>query len=85
MVNVGIDPTTNVDFQALFNSIKKHRPLLGHLRSMKCGHKSATYKVVPDFHILVEVLGREVGVLAPDYVPSSAPSIYLITNFLHIG
>ena len=85
VANVGIDPTPNINLQALFNSIKEHCPLLGHLRSMQCGNKSATYKMVPDFHVLVEVLGWEMGVLIPDYVPPSTPSADFVTDFLHIG
>ena len=85
VVNVGIDLTPNVNFQALFNSVKEHRPLVGHLRSMQCGKKLATYKMVPDFHVLVEVLGWETGVLIPYYVPPSTPSIDLVTDLLHIG
>ena len=86
MVNAGIDPTANVDFQALLNAEKKHRPLLGHLRSMHCWHKSATYKVVSNFHILLEVLRREMGMLVPHYSPPSTPLfIDLIVNFLHVG
>ena len=77
MVNVEINPTTNVDFQALFNVVKEHRPFLGHLRSMHSGHKSATYKVVLDFHILLEVLGREMGMLVPHYSPPSIPPIQI--------
>ena len=52
---------------------------------MHCGDKSAIYKVVLDFHILLEVLGGKVGVLDSDYGPPSTTFTYLITNFLHIG
>ena len=62
-----------------------HRPFLGHLRTVQCGHKSATYKVVIDFHILVEVPGREMGVLIPHYSPPSTPFTDLIADFLHVG
>ena len=85
MANVGIDPTANVDFQAFFNAIKEHRPFLGHLRSMHYGHKSAIYKVVPDFHILLKVLGQEMGVLVPHYSPPSTLFTDLIADFLHVG
>ena len=53
---------------------------------MHCGRKSATYKVVPDFHILLEVLGREIGMLVPHYSPPSTPLFTnLIPDFLHVG
>ena len=52
VANVGINPLENIDFQALLNVIKEYHPLLGHLRSMHCGHKFATYKMVLDFYIL---------------------------------
>ena len=71
VANVGINPTPNVNLQALLNSIKKQRPLLSYLRSMQGRNKSATYEAVLDFHVLVEILGT--------------PSTYLITNLLHIG
>ena len=41
--------------------------------------------MVPDFHVLVEVLRREMGVLILDYVPPSTPSTDLVIDLLHIG
>ena len=86
MVDVGINPAANIDFKALLNPIKEHHLLLGHLRCMHGWHKSATNKVVLDLHVLLDVLGWEIGVLVPHYSPPSTPAFtYHIADLLHIG
>ena len=47
MVNVGLNPTPNIDLQALLDPIKEQCPILRYLQGMKFRNKSATYEMVP--------------------------------------
>ena len=85
MANVGLNPTPNINLQALFDPIKEQCPVIRHLRSVECRNKSATYKMVPNFYVLMKVLRRKVGVLSSDNVLLGAPSTNFITDFFHIG
>ena len=85
MKNVCIDPTPNIDLQALFDPIEEQSPLILHLRGMECQNKSATYEMVPDFHVLMQVLRRKVGVFSSKNVLLGHPSTYFNTDILHIS
>ena len=47
VVTVGMDPTPNVNLQALLDPIEEQRPILRHLLSVECRNKLATYDVTP--------------------------------------